>query len=173
MDYPTFSSYLSIKRFGSPCRIQHNYQNARNTLYVESPSPSINSAHFSVCVSSIGHNRSEQFKTVCATIHFILYIYFSMYFITLISGYSHITSHNSNLNIWFIVCGIHIKEKNEDKKQYFLISGHLHISTDVSKTNSEILPNFSTVTFAENSFSGDYSMALLFWKAQIVKSYCS
>ena len=37
-------------------------------------------------------------------------------------------------------------------------SGSLHISVDVSQINSEILQNFSTVTFAaENRFSGDYS----------------
>ena len=67
---------------------------------------------------------------------------------------------------YLVYCMVYIQRRTMRMKTIFskMDSGSLHISADVSQINSEILQNFSTVTFAaENIFSRDYSW--LCWKA--------
>ena len=137
-------------------KLSKRWTGPNTTILQQSVHLPSNSAHFSVCVfiiwSQLSQYSSWQLMPPSSSSSTFYISLSSHQFVSEMSTYQTISSHNSNLNIWYIVW---YTSKGGGWKQYFLIwvkmdSGSLHTSADVSWINSEILQNILVTFEAEN-----------------------
>ena len=104
-----FSLHLSIKCFGTPCSCSSFkiIKEVENTLYLEIPSPTINSTHTSMCVH---HNSVRILHDSCSylphhPLHWLLHLFSGCSQYTLqISTLQTSPFHHNNRDLNYLLC---------------------------------------------------------------------